>query len=210
MVVTVIQEGGGDKGDQVGPWHRRDESLMLSPCSVCSVRSVDGSPTTAFTVLECEGSRRLGSRPRRYLLTGQANGRLAMWDLTTAMDGLGQAPGTPGHPLPAPDAAPHKTQILTFGLISPPNPLPSDPFSRPPTPPCPTFPAALCFFQPWVLDYGPLTHHHCLGLTLLSYPLAGGLTEEELMKQLEQCELAPLASSRSSLPSPSPQASLTR
>ena len=62
---------------------------------VCSVRSVDGSPTTAFTVLECEGSRRLGSRPRRYLLTGQANGSLAMWDLTTAMDGLGQAPGTP-------------------------------------------------------------------------------------------------------------------
>ncbi|XP_049559880.1 SH3KBP1-binding protein 1 isoform X3 [Orcinus orca] len=59
---------------------------------VCSVRSVDGSPTTAFTVLECEGSRRLGSRPRRYLLTGQANGSLAMWDLTTAMVGLGQAP----------------------------------------------------------------------------------------------------------------------
>ncbi|XP_062966275.1 SH3KBP1-binding protein 1 isoform X3 [Cynocephalus volans] len=97
---------------------------------VCSVRSVDGSPTTAFTVLECEGSRRLGSRPRRYLLTGQANGSLAMWDLTTAMDGLGQAP-------------------------------------------------------------------------------AGGLTEEELMEQLEQCELTPLASSRGSLPSPSPRTSLT-
>ncbi|XP_064438007.1 SH3KBP1-binding protein 1 isoform X4 [Mirounga angustirostris] len=97
---------------------------------VCSVRSVDGSPTTAFTVLECEGSRRLGSRPRRYLLTGQANGSLAMWDLTTAMDGLGQAP-------------------------------------------------------------------------------AGGLTEEELMEQLEQCERAPLSSSRSSLPSASPRTSLT-
>lgn len=64
------------------------------------MRSVDGSPTTAFTVLECEGSRRLGSRPRRYLLTGQANGSLAMWDLTTAMDGLGQAPGTPALPHP--------------------------------------------------------------------------------------------------------------
>lgn len=97
---------------------------------VCSVRSVDGSPTTAFTVLECEGSIRLGSRPRRYLLTGQANGSLAMWDLTTAMDGLGQVP-------------------------------------------------------------------------------AGGLTEEELMGQLEQCELAPLASSRGALPSPSPRTSLT-
>uniref|UniRef100_A0A2K5EQF4 BTB/POZ domain-containing protein KCTD3 n=1 Tax=Aotus nancymaae TaxID=37293 RepID=A0A2K5EQF4_AOTNA len=100
------------------------------PPRVCSVRSVDGSPTTAFTVLECEGSRRLGSRPRRYLLTGQANGSLAMWDLTTAMDGLGQAP-------------------------------------------------------------------------------AGGLTEQELMEQLEHCELAPPAPSRGSLPSPSPRISLT-
>lgn len=30
------------------------------------------------------------------------------------------------------------------------------------------------------------------------------------MEQLEQCELAPLASSRGSLPSPSPRTSLTR
>ncbi|XP_063108848.1 SH3KBP1-binding protein 1 isoform X3 [Cavia porcellus] len=139
--------GGCSAGNDIGPYGERDDQqvfvqkvvpsasqlfvrLSSTGQRVCSVRSVDGSPTTAFTVLECEGSRRLGSRPRRYLLTGQANGRLAMWDLTTAMDGLGQAP-------------------------------------------------------------------------------AGGLTEEELMKQLEQCELAPLASSRSSLPSPSPQASLT-
>ncbi|KAK2498563.1 hypothetical protein MC885_015201 [Smutsia gigantea] len=105
------------------------DAVVVALWGVCSVRSVDGSPTTAFTVLECEGSRRLGSRPRRYLLTGQANGSLAMWDLTTAMDGLGQSP-------------------------------------------------------------------------------AGGLSEEELMRQLEQCELTPLASSRGSLPSPSPHTSL--
>ncbi|KAF5924115.1 hypothetical protein HPG69_018048 [Diceros bicornis minor] len=117
--------GGCSAGNDIGPYGERDDQQV-----VCSVRSVDGSPTTAFTVLECEGSRRLGSRPRRYLLTGQANGSLAMWDLTTAMDGLGQAP-------------------------------------------------------------------------------AGGLTEEELMEQLEQCELTPLASSRGSLPSPSPRTSLT-
>ncbi|KAF6289039.1 SH3KBP1 binding protein 1 [Rhinolophus ferrumequinum] len=139
--------GGCSAGNDIGPFGERDDQqvfiqkvvpsasqlfvrLSSTGQRVCSVRSVDGSPTTAFTVLECEGSRRLGSRPRRYLLTGQANGSLAMWDLTTAMDGLGQAP-------------------------------------------------------------------------------AGGLTEEELMEQLEQCELAPLASSRGSLPSPSPRTSLT-
>ncbi|XP_014323477.1 SH3KBP1-binding protein 1 isoform X2 [Myotis lucifugus] len=138
--------GGCSAGNDIGPYGERDDQqvfiqkvvpsasqlfvrLSSTGQRVCSVRSVDGSPTTAFTVLECEGSRRLGSRPRRYLLTGQANGSLAMWDLTTAMDGLGQAPG--------------------------------------------------------------------------------GLTEEELMEQLEQCDLAPLASSRGSLPSPSPRTSLT-
>ncbi|GAB1291770.1 SH3KBP1-binding protein 1 [Apodemus speciosus] len=141
--------GGCSAGNDIGPYGERDDQqvfiqkvvpnasqlfvrLSSTGQRVCSVRSVDGSPTTAFTVLECEGSRRLGSRPRRYLLTGQANGSLAMWDLTTAMDGLGQAPG--------------------------------------------------------------------------------GLTEEELMDQLEQCDLSPLASSRGSFPSPSPspRTSLTR
>ncbi|XP_032104627.1 SH3KBP1-binding protein 1 isoform X2 [Sapajus apella] len=138
--------GGCSAGNDIGPYGERDDQqvfiqkvvpsasqlfvrLSSTGQRVCSVRSVDGSPTTAFTVLECEGSRRLGSRPRRYLLTGQANGSLAMWDLTTAMDGLGQAPG--------------------------------------------------------------------------------GLTEQELMEQLEHCELAPLAPSWGSLPSPSPRISLT-
>uniref|UniRef100_A0A8C2MC29 SH3KBP1-binding protein 1 n=1 Tax=Cricetulus griseus TaxID=10029 RepID=A0A8C2MC29_CRIGR len=104
--------GGCSAGNDIGPYGERDDQqvfiqkvvpnasqlfvrLSSTGQRVCSVRSVDGSPTTAFTVLECEGSRRLGSRPRRYLLTGQANGSLAMWDLTTAMDGLGQTPGTP-------------------------------------------------------------------------------------------------------------------
>uniref|UniRef100_A0A8I6GER6 SH3KBP1-binding protein 1 n=1 Tax=Rattus norvegicus TaxID=10116 RepID=A0A8I6GER6_RAT len=139
--------GGCSAGNDIGPYGERDDQqvfiqkvvpnasqlfvrLSSTGQRVCSVRSVDGSATTAFTVLECEGSRRLGSRPRRYLLTGQANGSLAMWDLTTAMDGLGQTP-------------------------------------------------------------------------------AGGLTEEELMDQLEQCELSPLTSSRASFPSPSPRTSLT-
>lgn len=58
-------------------------------------------------------------------------------------------------------------------------------------------------FVPW-----PMTP--VLPLTLLPCPPAGGLTEEELMEQLEQCDLAPLASSRGSLPSPPPRTSLTR
>ncbi|MGH0155582.1 UNVERIFIED_CONTAM: hypothetical protein FKN15_073205 [Acipenser sinensis] len=52
---------------------------------VCEVRSVDGTAITSFMVHECEGSSRIGSRPRRYLFTGHANGSIQMWDLTTAM-----------------------------------------------------------------------------------------------------------------------------
>lgn len=112
------------KGGRARPLGSQGDSCTL-PVRVCSVRSVDGSPTTAFTVLECEGSRRLGSRPRRYLLTGQANGSLAMWDLTTAMDGLGQTPG-----MPHLSFIPSPTDSL--------NPSPQPPSSRSPSPcPCP-------------------------------------------------------------------------
>lgn len=53
---------------------------------ICEVQSVDGTTITCFTVRECEGSSRMGSRPRRFLFTGHANGSIQMWDLTTAMD----------------------------------------------------------------------------------------------------------------------------
>uniref|UniRef100_A0A8C7XK25 BTB/POZ domain-containing protein KCTD3 n=1 Tax=Oryzias sinensis TaxID=183150 RepID=A0A8C7XK25_9TELE len=53
---------------------------------ICEVQSVDGTTITCFMVRECEGSSRMGSRPRRYLFTGQGNGSIQMWDLTTAMD----------------------------------------------------------------------------------------------------------------------------
>lgn len=62
------------------------------PRRVCEVCSVDGTSITAFVVQECEGSSRIGSRPRRYLFTGHSNGSVQMWDLTTAMETLGQAP----------------------------------------------------------------------------------------------------------------------
>lgn len=53
---------------------------------ICVIRSVDNSTITAFCVHECEGSNRMGSRPRRYLFTGHSNGSIQMWDLTTALD----------------------------------------------------------------------------------------------------------------------------
>lgn len=53
---------------------------------ICEVQSVDGTTISSFMVRECEGSSRMGSRPRRYLFTGHGNGSIQMWDLTTAMD----------------------------------------------------------------------------------------------------------------------------
>lgn len=53
---------------------------------ICEIQSVDGTTIACFMVRECEGSSRMGSRPRRYLFTGHGNGSIQMWDLTTAMD----------------------------------------------------------------------------------------------------------------------------
>lgn len=53
---------------------------------VCVIQSVDGSIITSFCVHECEGSSRMGSRPRRFIFTGHSNGTIQMWDLTTALD----------------------------------------------------------------------------------------------------------------------------
>lgn len=53
---------------------------------VCVIKAVDMSPISAFCVHECEGSNRMGSRPRRYLFTGHDNGSIQMWDLTTAIE----------------------------------------------------------------------------------------------------------------------------
>ena len=53
---------------------------------VCEIRSVDGSIITSFCVHECEGSSRMGARPRRFIFTGHSNGAIQMWDLSTALD----------------------------------------------------------------------------------------------------------------------------
>ncbi|XP_053124602.1 SH3KBP1-binding protein 1 isoform X2 [Hemicordylus capensis] len=99
--------GGCSAGTDIGPFGERDDQqvflqkvvpdasklyvrLSSTGKRVCEVCSVDGTPITAFTVQECEGSSRIGSRPRRYLFTGHSNGSLQMWDLTTAMETAGQ------------------------------------------------------------------------------------------------------------------------
>ncbi|KAF8381370.1 hypothetical protein PRIPAC_70512 [Pristionchus pacificus] len=53
---------------------------------LCTIKSVDGAPITSFVVHECEGSTRIGCRPRRFLFTGTSTGSVQMWDLTTALD----------------------------------------------------------------------------------------------------------------------------
>lgn len=53
---------------------------------VCVIKSVDGTTISSFCVHECEGSSRMGSRPRRFILSGHCNGSIQMWDLTTALE----------------------------------------------------------------------------------------------------------------------------
>ncbi|RLU16359.1 hypothetical protein DMN91_012119 [Ooceraea biroi] len=70
---------------------------------VCVIQSVDGSIISSFYVHECEGSSRMGSRPRRFIFTGHSNGTIQMWDLTTALDpsfNATQARDTSGGPTP--------------------------------------------------------------------------------------------------------------
>lgn len=53
---------------------------------ICIIRSVDNTVITSFCVHECKGSSLMGSRPRRFILTGHSNGGMQMWDLTTALE----------------------------------------------------------------------------------------------------------------------------
>lgn len=105
------------EGNMCGPWGDQDEEqvfvqkvvpetpeLLVRAASngrrICGIRSVDGSMITCFCCHECEGSSRIGSRPRRFIFTGHGNGSVQMWDLTTALDlkqkGEGQGEGGAG------------------------------------------------------------------------------------------------------------------
>uniref|UniRef100_A0A8C9R5P8 BTB/POZ domain-containing protein KCTD3 n=1 Tax=Scleropages formosus TaxID=113540 RepID=A0A8C9R5P8_SCLFO len=101
--------GGCSAGTDIGPYGERDDQQVFiqrvvpdtdkvfvrfssNGKRVCEVRSVDSTSITAFVVHECEGSSRIGSRPRRYLFTGHSNGSIQMWDLTTAIENVGKNP----------------------------------------------------------------------------------------------------------------------
>ncbi|KAL4647462.1 SH3KBP1-binding protein 1 [Arapaima gigas] len=107
----VDGHGGCSAGTDIGPYGERDDQQVFiqrvvpdtdkvfvrfssNGSRVCEVRSVDGTSITAFVVHECEGSSRIGSRPRRYLFTGHSNGSIQMWDLTTAIENAGKVDNT--------------------------------------------------------------------------------------------------------------------
>ncbi|XP_053568471.1 LOW QUALITY PROTEIN: BTB/POZ domain-containing protein KCTD3 [Bombina bombina] len=95
--------GSYSSGNDIGPFGERDDQqvfiqkvvpitnklfvrLSSTGKRICEIQAVDCTTITCFTVRECEGSSRMGSRPRRYLFTGHLMEALQMWDLTTAMD----------------------------------------------------------------------------------------------------------------------------
>ena len=49
---------------------------LPSSCRVCEINSVDNSVISTFAVHEFEGANRLGSRSRRYIITGHSNGNV--------------------------------------------------------------------------------------------------------------------------------------
>ncbi|XP_030330991.1 SH3KBP1-binding protein 1 [Strigops habroptila] len=112
-VLALDDADGASAGTDIGPFGERDEQQVFiqrvvpDACQVFirlsstgkkigEVRAVDAASITAFTVHECEGSSRIGSRPRRLLATGHANGSLQLWDLTTAMDMAAKPPDAGG------------------------------------------------------------------------------------------------------------------
>ncbi|XP_072247973.1 SH3KBP1-binding protein 1 [Leuresthes tenuis] len=107
LSLDEVDGHGCSAGTEIGPYGERDDQqvfiqrvvpdtdklyvrLSSNGKRVCEVRSVDGTSITAFMVHECEGSSRIGSRPRRYLFSGHSNGSIQMWDLTTAMEIAGK------------------------------------------------------------------------------------------------------------------------
>ncbi|XP_033110842.1 BTB/POZ domain-containing protein KCTD3-like [Anneissia japonica] len=98
-------------GNDIGPYGDREDQqvfvqkvvpetdllyvrLSSTGHRVCEIRSVDTSFISCFSVHECEGSSRMGSRPRRFLFTGHSNGSVQIWDLTTALESYSKAEKT--------------------------------------------------------------------------------------------------------------------
>lgn len=105
-------------GNEIGPFGEQDDEqifvqkvvpdidqLFVRYAStgkrICIIRSVDNTAISSFCVHECKGSSLMGSRPRRFILTGHSNGGIQMWDLTTALE---QAKMNPSNLASGPDA----------------------------------------------------------------------------------------------------------
>eukprot|EP00092_Neocalanus_flemingeri_P020181 GFUD01021852.1.p1 GENE.GFUD01021852.1~~GFUD01021852.1.p1 ORF type:complete len:711 (-),score=193.62 GFUD01021852.1:199-2331(-) len=106
-------------GNDIGPYGDQDDEqvfvqkvvpetdvltvrLASKGTRVCEIRSVDCSVVTSFCVHECEGSSRMGSRPRRFIFTGHSNGAIQMFDLTTALEFFHKNEPTSGEGGPSP------------------------------------------------------------------------------------------------------------
>lgn len=48
---------------------------------VCTIKTVDSAPISAYAVHECEGSSRMGGRPRRFLFCGTIFGTVQVFSL---------------------------------------------------------------------------------------------------------------------------------
>jgi hypothetical protein len=59
------------------------------------VDSVDGSNITHACLHDCGITSRLGSRPRRFLLTGHQTGSVQVWDMMTALELFASRPSPP-------------------------------------------------------------------------------------------------------------------
>ncbi|XP_013402307.1 BTB/POZ domain-containing protein KCTD3 [Lingula anatina] len=111
-------------GNDIGPYGEQDDQqvfvqkvvpethqlyvrLSSTGKRVCVIKSVDGTTVTSFCVHEFEGSSRMGSRPRRYIFTGHANGSVQIWDLTTALDKF-----LKGEPDQGDDGGPTPTELI--------------------------------------------------------------------------------------------------
>lgn len=132
---------------------------------ICEVQSVDGTTISCFMVRECEGSSRMGSRPRRYLFTGHGNGSIQMWDLTTAMDtaNKGEERKREG------EEGSNTCCVFRYKLVWHASHLHSW--------------EKLSWMDSWVFSL--------VSLKLLSCLIdVGGPTEEELLKLLDQCDLS--------------------
>jgi len=126
-------------GNDIGPYGEQDDEQVflqkLVPETdlltvrlasrgerVCQIRSVDGSVITSFCVHECEGSSRMGSRPRRFIFTGHSCGAIQMWDLTTALEFFHKGEAVQGGGGPTPEELVRQLDQCELTTSRPPTP----------------------------------------------------------------------------------------